>query len=432
MAYAQTSQASLASDILQSLNDPGAVYWTTDEVNRAINEALLTWGCMTSYWRDRGQFPSVANDPFYDLSVELPLLRSRSFTFNDLVIEIQYHLNEDPTGFALTGQTTQFTSSQILAALYRAANEFALDSTISYVEITDPGIGGPRVTLPDTVVAIARAAWTDSTTGITRALRREDAWSEDAINPFWPTQPGLPFAFSASETPPLTLSLYPPPLNAGTLFLISSTSQNYSAATGATVLDIPNEFIPAIKWRALYSLLATQGQGYDAFRSKYCGERYQSFDKLSEQMRSVLRVQINGNPIAIDSMQTLDALRPFWQMKQGKPNFAGVLYDLIALSDVPKNNSYSISCDVVRSAPLPAAAGDFIQVGYEELPYILDYARHVLSFKLGGEEFQTTFALYDNFIDGATQRTKLVGFQARYLRDLFGVPAKEQDLVPAA
>ena len=44
MSYAQTTQAALASAVLGALNDPGAVYWSTDEVNRAINEALLTWG----------------------------------------------------------------------------------------------------------------------------------------------------------------------------------------------------------------------------------------------------------------------------------------------------------------------------------------------------------------------------------------------------
>ena len=432
MSYAQTTQAQLASAVLQSLNDPGGIQWVTDEVNRAINEALLTWGAMTSYWRDRGQFPTAANTGFYDLRVELPTLRSQTFTFNDLITEIQYHLDEAPTGFALTNQTSQFTSIQILDALKRAANEFSLDAKVTFEQSSTPGVNGPRFSLPDTTVAIARVSWADSITGIIRALRREDAWSEDAINPLWTTQAGLPFAFSAAETPPVTLQLYPPPLNAGTLNLIFSDSEDYSAAASGTVFPVPNEFIPAVKWRAIYSLLSTQGQGYDPFRAKYCAERYTSIDKLSEQMRSVIRVQVNGTQIPLDTMAALDAARPFWQNKQGRPNFAGCLYDIIALSDVPKNNSYSISCDVVRSAPLPTAPGDFIQVGYEELPYILDFARHILSFKLGGEEFQTSFALYDNVIDGATQRNKILSSQARYLKDLFGVPARQEDLVNAA
>ena len=432
MSYAQTTQADLASEILQSLNDPGAVYWATAEVNAAINEALLTWGAITSYWRDRGQFASAANTPFYDLSVQLPALRARTFTFDDLVTEIQYHLNEDPTGFAFTSQTSQFTSTQILSAIARAANEFNLDSMIGLTQASTPGINTARTALDPSVVAIARASWTDSTTGVTRALRREDAWVEDSYNPIWTLTPGLPFAFSAAETPPITINLYPPPLNVGTLNLTYADSEDFSGAAANTVVPIPNEFIPAIKWRAIYSLIATQGQGYDPFRAKYCAERYDSFDKMSEQMRSVIRVQINGVPIPLDTIAALDSARPFWQNKTGTPTMAACLYDIVALSDVPKNTSLAISCDLVRSAPLPANSGSFIQVGREELPYILDMARHILSFKLGGEEFQTTFALYDNFIQGATQRNSILNSQARYLRDLFGVPARQEEIVHAA
>jgi hypothetical protein len=55
-----------------------------------------------------------------------------------------------------------------------------------------------------------------------------------------------------------------------------------------------------------------------------------------------------------------------------------------------------------------------------------------LSIKLGGEEFQTTFALYDNFQSGAQQRSQILGYQARYLRDLFGVPARQEEISHAA
>jgi hypothetical protein len=431
MAYSQTSQAQLASDLLQSL-DPSATYWSTAEVDLAINEALLTWGAMTSYWRNRGTFSSTAATGFYDLSVQLPALRARSYTYGQLITDIQYALNEAPTGFGFTNQTTQFTSSQILAALGRAANEFALDAKIAFAMSSTPGILTQRVAISNSVIAVARASWTDSVAGTTRALRREDGWSEDAYNPLWTTQPALPFAFSAAETPPVTLSLYPPPLAAGTLNLIYSDSTDYSAAVSGTVFPIPNEFIPAIKWRAIYFLISVQGQGYDPFRAKYAAERYEAYDQAAELMQSVIRVQVNGNPVALDTVANLDSARPFWQSKQGTPSLAAAMYDILALSDVPNTNNFSISCDLVQSAPLPVLSTDFIQVGFEDLPYIFDYARHVLSFKLGGEEFQTTFALYDNFLNGAQQKNRQVASQARYLRDLFGVSKKQEDLVNAA
>lgn len=432
MAYTQTTQAQLASDILESLNDPGAIYWSTAEVNLAINEALLTWGAKTSYWRNRGQFPSAPNIAFYDLSVQLPALRARTYTYGQLVTDIQYALNESPTGFGFTNQTTQFTSNQIIQALARAANEFSLDAKIAFDMTTISGVASQRTPIPGTSAALARVSWTDSITGTTKVLRREDAWSEDAYNPSWTTQPGLPWAFSAAETPPVTLSLYPPPLNSGNLNLIISATTDFTSAVSGTIFPIPNEFIPAIKWRAIYSLIATQGQGYDPFRSKYCAERYQDYDSTAENMQSVIRVQVNGKPIALDTIANLDSGRPYWQSQFGTPNLAGCLYDIVALSNVPKNSNFAISCDLVQSAPLPAISSSFIQVGYEDLPYILDYARHILCFKLGGEEFQTTFALYDNFLDGVKQRNTQLSYQSRYLRDLFGVPAKQEEEVNAA
>jgi len=89
--------------------------------------------------------------------------------------------------------------------------------------------------------------------------------------------------------------------------------------------------------------------------------------------------------------------------------------------------------DTVRTAPLPVLPADFVQIGREELPYIFDYARHILSFKLGGSEFVSTMPLYDNFLRGAAQRNKILAAQARYLTALFEQPQKAAEVgdVPA-
>ena len=40
--------------------------------------------------------------------------------------------------------------------------------------------------------------------------------------------------------------------------------------------------------------------------------------------------------------------------------------------------------------------------------------------------------LYDNFLQAAQQRTKLIGYKARYLTPLFGVPQLQEVQEPAA
>ena len=91
-----------------------------------------------------------------------------------------------------------------------------------------------------------------------------------------------------------------------------------------------------------------------------------------------------------------------------------------------------MSADVVRSAPLPAATTDFIQLGREEIPYLMDYCRHVLSFKMGGSDFLATMALYDNFLSGAKQRNKLLIDKIPYLDPLFNPNQKQEGAEPAA
>src|SRR5882762_5654433 len=112
------------------MQDPSHVYWSADEIVRTINEALLYWGGLTSYWRERGTFNTIARTAYYDLSVQIPTLRSRTYTLGQLTTEIQYHLFEPPNGVNGLNMTAQFTVAQITNALIRKRNEFVSDSRI--------------------------------------------------------------------------------------------------------------------------------------------------------------------------------------------------------------------------------------------------------------------------------------------------------------
>jgi hypothetical protein len=143
LAYTQTTRAGFRTELAQALNDTGNVYWAADELNRALNEALLCWGALTSYWTTRGIFPTVASTPFYDLSVQLPALRARAYTFDDLTKEIQYHLLEPAAGVVGTGMTDQFSIGQITSALARRRNQFVIDSRIPLTFTTVPAPAPP-------------------------------------------------------------------------------------------------------------------------------------------------------------------------------------------------------------------------------------------------------------------------------------------------
>ena len=54
MPYTTYTLASFTAELAAALSDPGLVFWSQDELDRATKEALLFWGALTSYWTKRG------------------------------------------------------------------------------------------------------------------------------------------------------------------------------------------------------------------------------------------------------------------------------------------------------------------------------------------------------------------------------------------
>jgi hypothetical protein len=381
---------------------------------------------------DRGIFPTVASTPFYDLSAKLPALRARTYTFDDLTKEIQYHLLEPAAGVAGTGMTDQFTIGQITSALARRRNQFVIDSRIplTFTTVTAPAPPINTVQLDNSVALITRAAWTAAATGIVTPLRRSDSFGAQSYDSIWNLNPGKPFAYSQAENMPGTLILIPPPLASGSVHLTYAQTLNLTVAAG-TSFAIPDEFAFALKYGAIYEVLSTNSQGYDPIRSRYCMERYSAAIEIAAAQRSILRVRSNDIPLSLATLGQLDSRKPYWQTGTGAPQIAACAYDLLAFYKVP-SGVYSITCDVAQSAPLPTSDGSYIQVGREELPYLFDYCRHILMLKIGGTEFVQSMPLYDNFLRGAAQRNKLIAAKARYLTPLFTTPSQEAQELPAA
>jgi hypothetical protein len=425
-SYAYTL-ASFTSELASAMSDPNHVYWAQDELNRIVCEGLLHWGSLTSRWIARGLFSTVIRTPFYDLNVQLPTLRRRNYTFDQIYREIQYHIFEPATGVGGggTGATDQFTLAQNLSALARRRNIFQIDSrlplTFATFDLTTPSPEG-LVELSRDIALIQRMAWMDATSRITTPLRRTDAFTSQAANPVWNIAPGKPFAYSQTQATPWQLQLIPPPLASGQFSMIYAKTQ---VVGGTDPLAIPDEFACAVKYGAMYEMFSTNSPGYDPIRSKYCAARYVSALEVTKLQQSIIRVQVNGKLVPLGTLAAMDSSRPFWQTGTGTPQAACTAYDLLGLYKVP-DGVYSITCDVSETAPLPVNPTDPIDLGREEIPYLFDYCRHILCLKLGGTEFVQTAPLYDNFLRGAAQRSKLMAYEAPNYTQLLN-PAKTQE-----
>jgi hypothetical protein len=422
--------ASLVAQVAALNDDPNFIQWTYAETRYAIIEALRYWGCLTSYWRAKGEFSLSPTVPWYDLSVQLPALRPRTVTFNDIVTEIDFHCFELPGGVAGTGLSSQFNITQIINSVIRGRNRLVMDAALPLnVSAPQPVTASPDavITVDESYVYLRHGYWQDQVSGAWTVLRPTDAWAQDSYNPQWTLEPRVPFAFSQSVTQPTQVQLFPPPLNDGAIEWVTALSDNYTQpVTPTTLLGVPDEFSHAIKYAALSDLFTMDGESFDPYRADYCDRRYQQTVAVAKDHKSAARVQINNVPIGLSTITQLNAAFPYWRMTSGKPYNSGCDLDLLCFSKVP-DSGYGCTVDVLASAPIPASDDEFIQIGREMIPTIIDYAQHYLGFKLAGVEFFSNMSLYDNFMSSAKDRNAIQSKQIKFMGPLYGMPGREND-----
>lgn len=425
MAYSQITLTALVGQISQLQDDLSAVYWTVPEIQYAIWESLRIFGAVTAYYRQRGTWNALPTDisPFYQLNVELANLRTRTWTLNDVVLEIQYALLENPSGIAGTGGSGQVSINTILQAIQRARNRFCIDTKLpnsihpNFAPVTPPqGL----VTFPQSSIYVHRASWQDSG-GAWVNLWRQDEWTFDHSQPNdWPTNAApLPKAYSEATLAPLQLQIYPNPQNAGTLEAVTVDSYLVDVANPNETLQIPDEWAWVVKYAALAEILTGGNQIVDPLRAQFAEQMYQQGVAFAKDARSLIRLTCNGNPLQIDSLAAIDAGQPYWRNQVGMPQMAGVLYDIVALNPGRVDQRYGIGADVVIPAPLPTS-GQFIPIGEENLQDIIDKAVNYLLFKCGGNEFKSTMGLLDNFQRAMALRKGVNAAKIRYFEPLFG------------
>lgn len=433
MPYSQTTLDQFVGQIGDLMDDPGHVYWKVPEITFALWEALRVWGALTNYWRTRGSFALVPSpSPYYDLSIQLPNLRTRSWTLGQMVQEIQYMLLENPSGISGAGMSGQITIQSILNAIQAARNRFVLDVHLPLsIHSTPSGPPPPQgmVQFDQSSVFVHRASWLDAHSLTWNNVWREDIWSADKNDPTWTLEPTTPQIYSEAENSPLKLQLSPAPNTEGSLEILSVDSSLLDLTNPAATFGIPDEWIHAVKYSALSYILYGEGQIKDVVRAEYAERRYQQAVEFAKDARSVFRLLSNNVPLPLDSLASIDAGSPFWRNQVGPPEMAGALYDIVTFSPGSPDQPYGITADVSQTAPLPTTH-QFIQLGYEDIDHIIDYVSHVLTFKCGGDDFKSTYPGYDSYMSAVASRKGVNAAKIKYLTPLMGQPQVEWAMRP--
>lgn len=430
MAYEYITFADAKAQLAQRLDDSGSTFFVDAELGIAIVQALRMWNVFTGHYRHREIFSTTANDPFYQLSSVLTY-RTSSIRDRAIISEMEYHLME-AQGLSTWAGTDQFTLSQLVTALQNRRNQFLADTGCVLTERSYPVIAG-EATLAEDVIGVRRAVFLSSS-GRYYSLRPTD--EHTSRSPQYLPSSSIPAAFTLAAAPQQVLRLVPPPQdNSGTVELLAvvaggSLDTTASNNTG-TLLNIPDDYVWAVKYGALADLYNSYG-GLDSARAEECEQIYKLGVLLAMSMPVVLAAKINGVRTGISSLAYADMRMNGWEGGDvGTPNTVSIAGpELIALTKVPDSSTTQIELDYVRTANVPEADDDFVDIGKEHLDVILGMAHHILTLKVGGSEHEATAPLSQQFIEQAQNYTYRRSALATALQTIMGRSAQQMNAAP--
>jgi hypothetical protein len=160
----------------------------------------------------------------------------------------------------------------------------------------------------------------------------------------------------------------------------------------------------------------------------------EAIQDVPSQCASVYRVSyvssINliqaGTPLVVTSESELDNGFPSWETITGTPSmWAPLGVNKIAFYPVPLAGGYFV-LEHFKEAPTLTSAGDFIDVGDEEIIRILGYAQWYLAFKEGVKEAaENVDPLLKQMVQAATTRNKRL-LESSFYREYMGSVREEE------
>lgn len=191
-----------------------------------------------------------------------------------LLEDLQYTLMEPPDG-GQSWPTGVWSRADVLEAVNAGIRAIQRDThlTVTYLEqfITPNALS---VSMPGDWMATAHLVYRTFPEGVRTPLLAVDAYQADLALPGWETTAGAPIGYADLDTNTLELRLVPTPNHAGILENLYVPLPEEITGNGVEI-PLPEEFLSAVKYDALRTLLRAIGRLEDEERAVYCDERYQ-------------------------------------------------------------------------------------------------------------------------------------------------------------
>jgi type III secretory pathway component EscS len=233
-------------------------------------------------------------------------------------------------------------------------------------------------------------------------MTREDSESFQAFEPGYLQTYGWPQSWAVASEPPLAFDTDLAPNTPGNFDVLALISAPTFAPPAASLLGVPDDWSWLPMYGALADVLGIESEGTDRQRSAYCMERYTQGLELMKASNWLVDAHINEAVASLVSLAEMDANAPGWQESNAwLPQVVEAGMDMVAPTP---GIGQQLTLNLVGNAPLLDSTGVYVQCARDDFEAILNYAHHIASFKMGGQDFITTMPMLKDFFRAAGAR----------------------------
>lgn len=203
-----------------------------------------------------------------------------------LLDEIQYHLMENPNG-GISFDSGLWSAAEVLVYLNNRISRFLMETGCMQFRVQQLVTDTEFQNLPEDLIDLRRVAWDDGFAGIS-GLARGDSLQADLANatPWETPGVGVPAFYVQIPEESLEIRLVPNPgVNAPgdppDLLDIIYVKDFPAVTNDCSIMPIPDEWCPFVKWGVIADMLAKEGEGNDPKRAQYAEQRYQDGVQLA-------------------------------------------------------------------------------------------------------------------------------------------------------
>jgi hypothetical protein len=204
-----------------------------------------------------------------------------SVTDLDQLQEIQLTLQEDATF-----SNGLWSLAEVLGYFNQRQYRFLLETKILAAFETIEWIPGQeQMPLPIDWIVTISCNWHDEATEQTFPLPRTDRFEMDRLlGPTVVITPAMPMGYREEDTTEtITIAVSPAPASTGSLNILYVSLSDLLDGTGV-LFNIPDDFVPYIKYGVYADMLGKTGRGQDLLRARYSEQRYQEGIILTQSL----------------------------------------------------------------------------------------------------------------------------------------------------